>query len=709
MDKVLNYFWIPVAVCTFLAGCSDAPIETSQEQQEWLAEYGAQGPFEQVVGSGKEDGTGRPGPSVSWDNDDYQVWPVTQGWNEITAESGLAWASDSGLTWDEKYAAWLESMQTTEQPGENGLLTFNLTTPYGKTLLAPVLECAEVAIFLRATFASWYGLPFFLEANDAGERIYLGHFGFRRSNGAPFSGTPRFKTRYQDYTAQWTPNGPWPIDRRLRKRGLYGGGDEVPFLGQFEGKAARAGAYFDEIFVNKRVGHFMLLALSWFGSMHLADGANMYHLKADKIRAGDVLLIRWQRRGIGHTVPVMRVKPYDDGRLELAVATGSMPRRYPKWEDGAAAGRYFKKTDAGGAGENVDGDRFAELGGGLRRWRIAEPINGAYRNTFAKNDEAHWINSSDLTTIAARITDFEELLRELSPEEKVRLAEQLINSARSHLRRYPASCAARTRREDAFKQLYEVNADEFGISRQETDRQHRTLEDYVFGELVYGSSRTCCWNSSTGAMYDMIMAHAQTTLIDEASGLCQEPLVFKARNISENNDGYALYRDYARSIGRDAEWIGWSPDEACPQANDFVDDLELQLGDVSYCELTSGETQTGCQDTGESQINAKELTSGEHPGLKICAGETDFFTYVAEGNIVIAASLDPGQGELRMSVFDDSGSLVDTVYSQTQPNGTSFMDPISVFLEPGDALYIEVNGVNPDTTRDYRLSIFQRD
>ena len=152
---------------------------------------------------------------------------------------------------------------------------------------------------------------------------------------------------------------------RLKGRGLYGGGDEVEFLPLVNGKTARAGAYFDEIFLNKRVGHFMLLALSWFGSMHLADGANMFHVKADAIKAGDVLLERWQRRGIGHTIPVMRAVWVESDRLELVVATGSMPRRYPKWEEGPAAGRYFKDESAGGPGENSDGDAYAALGGGL--------------------------------------------------------------------------------------------------------------------------------------------------------------------------------------------------------------------------------------------------------------------------------------------------------------------------------------------------------
>ena len=210
----------------------------------------------------------------------------------------------------------------------------------------------------------------------------------------------------------------WPVDERLRKRGLYGGGDEVSFLDPVDGKAARAGAYFDRIYLNKRVGHFMLLALSWFGSMHLADGANMFHIKAEDIRAGDVLLLRWQRRGIGHTVPVMRVTELEENRLELSVATGSMPRRYPKWEQGAPAGRYFKGERAGGFGENDDGDAYAKLGGGLRRWRVAVSVDGRYRNTFLGDDVDTWINSSNHQAIAQRTADFEDLLKELTPEEK---------------------------------------------------------------------------------------------------------------------------------------------------------------------------------------------------------------------------------------------------------------------------------------------------
>ena len=58
MGQAVKYLWIVVAAFSVSFGCSDAPIETSEDQREWLAEYGAQGPFEQVVGSGKEDGAG---------------------------------------------------------------------------------------------------------------------------------------------------------------------------------------------------------------------------------------------------------------------------------------------------------------------------------------------------------------------------------------------------------------------------------------------------------------------------------------------------------------------------------------------------------------------------------------------------------------------------------------------------------------------------
>ncbi len=79
----------------------------------------------------------------------------------------------------------------------------------------------------------------------------------------------------------------------------------------FEG--ARAGAYMDEVFLNKRAGYFMLLTLAHFGSMHLASPRNTFNLKPESIQPGDVLLARWQRRSDGHTLVVKEVAPSSDG------------------------------------------------------------------------------------------------------------------------------------------------------------------------------------------------------------------------------------------------------------------------------------------------------------------------------------------------------------------------------------------------------------
>ncbi|MBM4321143.1 MAG: hypothetical protein FJ125_14640, partial [Deltaproteobacteria bacterium] len=276
----------------------------------WPEEYGSPPQELDAVpmpdgSSGKTDGAGVAGPQVAWDTSSHAVWKVSRQWTEVSAEPGLAWPASSGLDWEQKYSAWVASLP--KIAAHNGYTTFSLTNPQGQTLPAPVLECAEVAIFLRAIFAAWHRLPFFLEAADRQGRLFLGHFGFRRADGTIYASSPKYQTLYQDHTTSWRAGQPWPSDSKLVARGLYGGGDEVPFLPVVNGQPARAGAYFDKQFLDKRVGHFLLVALAWFGSAHLADQANMYHLKPEAIRPGDVLLERWQRRGIGHTIPITRV------------------------------------------------------------------------------------------------------------------------------------------------------------------------------------------------------------------------------------------------------------------------------------------------------------------------------------------------------------------------------------------------------------------
>lgn len=137
-----------------VAGCVTEPIEGEDD-------YGIEGDLEPGEPLGKADSAGIKGPRVNNDTRATQVWDARNKWEETDTEAaraaGLAWPADSGLNWDEKFAAWIQSME--RQAGNDTYYeTFTLTTPWGKTLPAPKLECAELAIFLRVTFAAWYFL-----------------------------------------------------------------------------------------------------------------------------------------------------------------------------------------------------------------------------------------------------------------------------------------------------------------------------------------------------------------------------------------------------------------------------------------------------------------------------------------------------------------------------------------------------------------------
>jgi hypothetical protein len=163
--------------------------------------------------------------------------------------------------------------------GAEGHSTFKLLTPDGRTFEAPILECADTSIFLRTLFASWYGLPFFLEGSDeTGKRIFLGHFGWRTAAGR-YPNSPEFAVLYKDYSARTAADiaaRGWPHDTRLRGRSVYPGEDYSEILKQ---PGALGGAYFDELLLNKRVGYLLILMLKYYGSINLADPSNTYDLK----------------------------------------------------------------------------------------------------------------------------------------------------------------------------------------------------------------------------------------------------------------------------------------------------------------------------------------------------------------------------------------------------------------------------------------------
>ena len=559
-----------LGACTVATG--DEPTASGDD----LDDMGIDGPFQEDGPVGKEDSAGIPGPLVNTNTSDTQVWTARSKWEDTDTEAarkaGIAWPANSGLTWDQKYQRWIEALPRTAG-FQTYYDTFTLTTPWGKTLPSPKLECAEMAMFLRVTFAAWYELPFYMTAVDAsGTRIYFGHFG-ARTKSSRYVNTPQYALVYRDYTsmpaAQYTQS--WPRDEVLRTRGLDGPADDTD---DFIEPGAHSGAYLDEIHLNKRAGHFTRLLLAYFGSMNLVDSRNTYNIKPQSILEGDFLVERWQRNGIGHTLVVKTVNELDGGQLEAELMSGSMPRRQALWDSPTGSKGYFTSAQTGGEGSNWDGDEYVKLGGGIKRWRVTKNINGYWTNTWMKADESSWISDTDYAALKARPTTFEQILGEASPEVKRDALLKVIDDKRSHLKEYPASCSARTGREEAFDKLYDVMQQHFGMAPMQVDAQYRVLDDYVLGELDYTKSKTCCWNSTTAAMYQIIMDYEQS-LMQQG---CVAPVVFKW------NGGYDVFKQYAVQTGRGNLWKDWSADETCSQQTVAVD-TETPNDVTAYCSL----------------------------------------------------------------------------------------------------------------------------
>jgi hypothetical protein len=503
--------------------------------------------------------------------------------------------------------------------------------------------------------------------------VYFGHFGARTKT-QRYKSTPLYASWYKDYSS-WSPEKlaaqGWPKDQKLRERGLYGGGDDMDWLAP----GAVAGTYFDEVHLNKRVGHFLRLILAYFGSMHLGDSRNTFNLEPTSVRAGDVLVERWQRSGIGHTLVVKEMRPLGAGQLEVEVVSGSMPRRQPKWEDPVATKSYFVNNYTGGVGEAANGEPYAALGGGLKRFRVTKNIGGYWTNTWMAEDESSWISDSDHAAIAARPAIFGQILGEASPDQNRSSLLAMIEDKRNHLRNYPASCSARERREEAFDELYVLMQDHFATTPAETDAQYRIFEDYVFTELDYPLSKTCCWNSTTAAMFQIVMDYNASLQQNQ----CVEPVVFRC-----HDGGYQVFADYAAATGRAALWKPWSEDETCAQ-RDVQNDTELGGAQVAFCGLGDGGPVApgGCSDDGyednDSASAASLVSEGAHAGLMVCSGDDDHYRIdvPAGGALSVTVSFDHADGDIDVSLHQGgaeiaSSASVGNVEKVTAQGGGSY-------------------------------------
>lgn len=523
--------------------------------------------FEELAtgeGLGKQDNAGVAGLPVNGNYGASSAWEVRNQWEDTETaaarEAGIAWEADSGLNWDEKYAAWVDSLGTVE--GFDGS-TFEVVNPWGKSIQAAKLDCADVALALRASFAAWYNLPFFLTAFDKGKPIYFGHFGIRTKDGN-WNNMPNF-SQFADHSARGeSALSDWPQDATLRKRGVQSG-DDQPFLGE----GARTGTWLDEIHLNKRAARFIRLMLVFTGSSHLADSRNTFNLAPEAVREGDVNLHRWQAQGIGHTMFTLDVDQLEGGKIDVRLVEGSLPPIQPHLLDATSSAIRLTNPNAGGADQFDD---YAPFNGGLKRFRVAKEVDGFWTNTWMAADEASWINDKDHDRMRERLETFEALLGEVPTEEKLAALVGIIEQKREHLQNFPASCAARSKREEAFRAIYDLGAVDLNMTRAEVDAMWRAEEDYIFAELVYTESKTCCWNSTNNAMYESILDF--NTRRQEEAAACLPPVVFKA-----TDGGYEQFKNHDPSA-----WIDWTQDESPCGGKDAINDREAVHGWTNYCE-----------------------------------------------------------------------------------------------------------------------------
>src|SRR5258705_2032207 len=101
---------VSVLLVLAITACQDAG-DASGPDDDW----GMDGLLAPTPPPGKEDSEYRRGLLVNTDTTRTQVWTARNKWEDTTTDAakkaGLAWGADSGLTWDQKYGAWLDSLE----------------------------------------------------------------------------------------------------------------------------------------------------------------------------------------------------------------------------------------------------------------------------------------------------------------------------------------------------------------------------------------------------------------------------------------------------------------------------------------------------------------------------------------------------------------------------------------------------------------------
>ena len=209
-------------------------------------------------------------------------------------------------------------------------------------------------------------------------------------------------------------------------------------------------------------------------------------------------------------------------------------------------------------------------------------------------------------------------------------------------------------------------------------------------------------------MFDIVMDYNYGLTASSQEAACQPPLVFMARDRSTESDGYAIFRDHARALGRLDEWVSWSEDEPCPQAATLVTDTIDPMNALPYCQLSdvSMPTAGGC---GDATVDMPAvLSTGRTEGLKICSGESDYFEFTGHGTAKLTIESGMGSANLDVSVFDEFNNYIagssddESTFEIEFSMGSEDLDD---FEQYDETVVIQVYAVGGQEERPYSLSL----
>jgi hypothetical protein len=310
-----------------------------------------------------------------------------------------------------------------------------------------------------------------------------------------------------------------------------------------------------------------------------------------------------------------------------------------------------------------------------------------WRNAVRPSDVPNFIDETNVAVVGGRVERFRTIFPEITPEVRRDAALERIANARMHLSNYPASCSARTTREDAFAELVDVMTSSFDMTESQVHAQYGRLEDRVFAELTYAEARTCCWNSTTTAMSTIVTRYAQDEQARAtAMGVCAEPTIFRAEaaDLAAGGDGYGRWRTYAASIGMASAWRAWSEDETC--AGRAVQGDRNTTRIHPYCRFADGSCDPLSGD--DTVASARPLTMLTN--AKVCgADDVDVYRIVATRNTEVIVRFTHAMGDIDIEAVREDGTRISQSVSTTneervRSTGTFY---VRVFVDRGNNPY----------------------